>query len=133
MTLILAQSALETGWGRHVIHDSNGTYSFNLFGIKADNSWHGKVVMAKTTEFIAGKPVTKYERFRAYDSFEDSMLDYAKHISLEPRYAAAYRQRMEPEKYFAGLQLAGYATDPNYANKINRILSNIETHDAAMA
>lgn len=122
---LLAQSALETGWGKHIIHDNNGVSSFNLFGIKANDDWHGKVVSASTTEYISGQPITKYERFRAYDSFKDSMVDYAKHISSDPRYEAAYRQRAEPEKYFIGLQMAGYATDPDYSSKINKILDGI--------
>jgi len=129
---MLAQSALETGWGQHIIHDNSGANSFNLFGIKADDNWHGKVVVANTTEYASGQPTTKYERFRAYDNYKDSMIDYAKLISSNLRYEAAYQQKAEPEKYFMGLQLAGYATDPSYSSKINNILNRIESRNPDM-
>lgn len=130
---LLAQSALETGWGKHVIHDRFGASSFNLFGIKAGDDWHGKVVSARTTEYVSGQPVTKYEKFRAYATFKESMTDYAGLISSDPRYVAAYKQKSDPLKYFNGLQLAGYASDPNYSNKINKILNIINAKTPGLA
>jgi flagellar protein FlgJ len=122
---LLAQSALETGWGKHIIRNEDGTPSYNLFGIKAGADWHGKVAVSRTLEFIDGTPVARDERFRSYNSFEDSMQDYAKHIANNPRYASAYQQRSDPRQYFAELQLAGYATDPDYASKINGIIDKL--------
>lgn len=119
---LLAQAALETGWGQHIMHDRNGSSSFNLYGIKAGPDWHGKVVTAKTNEYVSGQMVSKNEPFRAYDSFRQSMLDYVRHISSDPRYQTAYQLRSEPRQYFTHLQLAGYATDPDYASKINKII-----------
>jgi len=123
---LLAQSALETGWGKHIMRNNNGSSSFNLFGIKAGNDWDGNVVVSRTIEYESGTAVTKSERFRSYESFEESMNDYARHISSEPRYKEAYEKRSEPEHYFTDLQMAGYATDPEYSNKINRILGRLE-------
>jgi flagellar protein FlgJ len=110
----------------HMIRNSDGSSSNNLFGIKAGADWHGDVAVSKTIEFIDGIAVSRDERFRSYDSPEESMKDYAKYMANNPRYESAYAQRSEPGKYFAELQLAGYATDPGYASKINGIIDRLE-------
>lgn len=115
---LLAQAAHETGWGKHMPPGSN-----NMFGIKADKSWKGKRVNSKTGEVINGQNVSVNAGFRAYDSPEESFSDYAKFLQQNPRYKSALeagKQGNDPE-YMRRLQQAGYATDPNYANKVENI------------
>jgi len=119
--LLVAQAALETGWGKYVIEGSGGKSSFNFFGIKADQRWSGDSAMTTTHEFIDGRKLVVNEPFRAYQSAEESFTDYVKFISESPRYQQAVSAAAEPEKYAQALQQAGYATDPNYADKIIRI------------
>ncbi|MGZ4956444.1 MAG: flagellar assembly peptidoglycan hydrolase FlgJ, partial [Methylobacter sp.] len=119
--VILAQAALESGWGRSVIHNSNGSNSFNLFNIKADKAWQGKQAQVATLEFEQGIAKKVNAGFRAYDSFEDSFKDYVDFIKSNPRYADALRKAGNAEQYMHELQRAGYATDPKYADKVMRI------------
>lgn len=124
---MLAQAALETGWGKRMIKASDGTSSNNLFGIKAGPGWKGKVVEATTTEYVDGVATKKVERFRAYDSYADAFRDYGKLISTNPRYQKVMAAGGNAQEFAASLQRAGYATDPQYAVKlaaiINRTLS----------
>jgi flagellar protein FlgJ len=115
---LLAQAAIETGWGQHMIHNTSGQNSHNLFGIKADRRWQGDRAMVNTIEFEQGVASTKKAPFRVYDSFADSMQDYVGFVKQNPRYEAAVKQSQSPQDYFLELQKAGYATDPNYANKV---------------
>jgi flagellar protein FlgJ len=119
---LLAQAALETGWGRHVMSRADGVSSHNLFGIKADEGWSGRRVRVSTLEYRDGVPVRTRADFRAYDSWEDSFRDYVDFVRRNPRYSAAVKAVDRPEQYFERLQQAGYATDPAYAEKIKRIL-----------
>jgi len=119
---MLGQAALESGWGKREIMAADGTTSHNLFGIKATGAWKGKVVEAVTTEYVNGTPQTKVEKFRAYDSYADSFRDYAKLLSNNPRYEAVIANAQSVEGFAQGLQRAGYATDPNYAAKLTRII-----------
>jgi peptidoglycan hydrolase FlgJ len=121
---MLGQAALETGWGRREIRNADGSSSHNLFGIKAGPGWNGKVVKAVTTEYVDGVPQTKVEKFRAYDSYADSMRDYAHMISSNPRYGQVLASAGDASAFAHGLQKAGYATDPNYAAKLNRIIKH---------
>ena len=116
---LIAQSALETGWGKSEIRHSDGSNSFNLFGIKAGKGWTGKVAEITTTEYIDGKAQKVTAKFRAYDSYEDSFRDYAKLINQSPRYEQARAQTGSAEAYASALQKAGYATDPAYARKLS--------------
>lgn len=118
---MVAQAALETGWGRHEPVRRDGSASFNIFGIKAGPGWTGPAVEASTTEVVAGLAQTRVERFRAYSSYEQSFNDYARLLQDNPRYAAVLGVR-EPDRFARGLQAAGYATDPEYANKLERII-----------
>lgn len=119
---MLGQAALETGWGKHQIKGADGTPSHNLFGIKATGNWKGKVVEARTSEFINGVMQTKVEKFRAYDSYADSFRDYAKLLTNNPRYQTVIANAQDASSFAHGLQRAGYATDPNYAAKLTKII-----------
>ncbi|GAA4327774.1 hypothetical protein GCM10023144_12760 [Pigmentiphaga soli] len=114
---ILGQAALESGWGRHEIRGSDGRPSHNLFGIKA-TGWSGRVAEVRTTEYRNGQPERVSARFRAYDSYEDAFEDYARMLASNPRYAGALRASGNAEQFARGLQRAGYATDPRYAEKL---------------
>jgi flagellar protein FlgJ len=118
---LLAQAAIETGWGQHMIHNTSGQNSYNLFGIKADRRWQGDRAMVDTIEFEQGVAATKKAPFRMYDSFADSMQDYVSFVQQNTRYEEAVRQSQSPQDYFSELQKAGYATDPNYANKVTSV------------
>ncbi len=120
--VLLAQSALETGWGRHMIQDGERV-SFNLFGIKADQRWDGDVVWTNTTEYRGGVAMKERAGFRAYNSYEESFADYLQFLKGNPRYEKALNLAKSPELYTEALQKAGYATDPQYAEKINRIIN----------
>jgi flagellar protein FlgJ len=122
---LLAQAALETGWGRSVPCNAQGDCSFNLFGIKAGSQWSGATVNVPTLEFEEGIPVRKVERFRAYDSAADSFRDYAALIRDSSRYASARGAGDNVEAFAAALQQGGYATDPNYAQKIAAVADEV--------
>jgi len=120
---MLGQAALETGWGKRMIKNADGSNSNNLFGIKAGPGWKGKVANAVTTEYVNGKPQTRVEKFRAYDSPADSFRDYANMIAKNPRYEKVIGSS-DAATFAQGLQRAGYATDPNYAAKLTRLIKN---------
>lgn len=121
---LLAQAALETGWGRHVMSRNGGGSSHNLFGIKADSSWGGDRVRQTTLEFKDGVALKTRAAFRAYDSYGQSLSDYVRFIQSNPRYRRALEVVDDERRYFRELQRAGYATDPDYAEKIERILDS---------
>ncbi|UTW10054.1 flagellar assembly peptidoglycan hydrolase FlgJ [Marinobacterium rhizophilum] len=122
--VLVAQAALETGWGRHITQDSSGRNSRNLFNIKADSSWQGERVGVSTLEYRGGVAVREAAAFRAYGSFEQSFEDYVGFLQQNPRYRQALEQAADPRAYLQELQAAGYATDPAYAQKINRIFDS---------
>lgn len=119
---MLGQAALETGWGKREIRGADGSNSFNLFGIKATGGWKGKVVEVATTEYVNGQPQIKREKFRAYDSYADSFRDYARLLTQNPRYENVIANAQDASSFAHGLQRAGYATDPQYAAKLSRII-----------
>ncbi len=121
---MLGQAALETGWGKRMIRNADGTSSNNLFGIKAGPEWKGKVATAVTTEYVNGHPHRKVERFRAYDSHADAFKDYARMIGNNPRYEKVLQHGGDASTFAHGLQRAGYATDPQYAAKLSRIIKH---------
>lgn len=120
--VLLAQSALETGWGKHVMQNNAGQSSHNLFGIKASHGWEGKTVSVQTVEYENGVAEKRQATFRAYDSYEDSFNDYVQFLKQNPRYQQALESVDSNEGFIQGLQKAGYATDPAYAKKIISIL-----------
>ncbi len=119
--VILAQAALESGWGRSTIKNGNGDSTFNLFNIKADKAWQGKQAQVATLEFDQGVAKKVNAGFRSYDSFEESFRDYVDFIKTNPRYGDALKKAGNAEQYMHELQRAGYATDPKYANKVMSI------------
>lgn len=124
---LIAQSALETGWGKFISRDGTGRSSNNLFNIKADQRWSGDTVTVSTLEYRDGVAVQERAQFRAYASVEDSFSDYLRFISNSPRYQEALDRGGDAEQYVAALHKAGYATDPEYAKKIGGILSSLTT------
>lgn len=120
---MLGQAGHETGWGKFEIKAKGGAASYNLFGIKAGAGWTGKTADITTTEFVNGVAEKRVARFRAYDSYADAFKDYARLISESPRYAQAREQTGSAQAYASGLQKAGYATDPQYADKLSRAIN----------
>ncbi len=122
--ILLAQSALETGWGQHVPSRADGEPSFNLFGIKADGRWDGDRVSVGTLEYRDGVAQREQARFRAYADPAQSFADYVDFIRDNPRYHRAL-QAGDDATYIRELQDAGYATDPAYADKVLRVREQI--------
>ena len=128
---MVSQAALETGWGRKEIRHGDGQPSYNLFGIKAGGSWKGPVAEVTTTEYLNGKAQKLVAKFRAYGSYAESFADYARLMKDSPRYQAAVGgasartvAKADSAAAFAqGLQRAGYATDPAYADKLTRVIN----------
>ncbi|HEY0879351.1 MAG TPA: flagellar assembly peptidoglycan hydrolase FlgJ [Zeimonas sp.] len=115
---VVGQAALESGWGRHEIRQSDGRSAHNLFGIKATGGWSGPTVDVTTTEYVDGKPVKSVEKFRAYGSYAEAFRDWASLMSGSARYGGVLRDAKSAEGFAQGLQRAGYATDPNYGDKL---------------
>ncbi|MBV8501800.1 MAG: flagellar assembly peptidoglycan hydrolase FlgJ [Paucibacter sp.] len=132
---LLAQAAHETGWGRHQITNKDGTPSHNIFGIKATAGWTGKTVDVQTTEYVDGKAQKVTAKFRAYDSYADAYKDYAQLIGSNERYANVVAQARSGNaaSFAQGLQKAGYATDPQYAAKLARVIDTTMRVQRALA
>jgi flagellar protein FlgJ len=125
---IISQAALETGWGQFMIHSEEGAdgvkeNSFNFFGIKADSRWEGDKVSITTHEYRDGQRVTEKADFRSYPNIEAGLKDYSNFLKAQ-RYEGAMAAGTDVEKYANELQQAGYATDPQYAQKISRIANS---------
>ena len=123
--LILAQAALESGWGQRQIRRENGEPSYNLFGVKASADWKGKVTEITTTEFENGAAKKVKARFRVYDSYLDALADYVGLLTRNPRYAAV-TSAASAEQGAQALQRAGYATDPDYARKLTSMIQQMK-------
>jgi flagellar protein FlgJ len=123
---VLAQAALETGWGRSVPRAADGRSSHNLFGIKANERWSGPRVEQLTTEFVNGTPQRQVESFRAYSSPAESIADHARLLARSPRYAAVRDTGDNIAAYGAALQQGGYATDPQYAKKLEAVAQTVD-------
>lgn len=121
--VMVAQAALETGWGRHMIRGEGSQHSFNLFGIKADSRWAGEAVSITTTEYREGIPMKEQASFRAYPDYESSFRDYVSFLESNPRYRDVLEVADQPEVFAEKLQQAGYATDPAYGAKIRSIMA----------
>ena len=124
---LVAQAALETGWGKSMIRQKDGSNSHNLFGIKATN-WSGESAMARTTEYVNGRAVKQVEGFRAYASFEQSFDDFVSLLQNSDRYQSAVNAGGDSERFVRKLQKAGYATDPQYARKVSQIARRMEAY-----
>ena len=123
---LVAQAALETGWGKSILRRSDGDSSFNLFGIKTHGQWKGEAARAVTSEYQDGQVVRETASFRAYDSYKQSFHDLVDFLQSNPRYQNALSSTGNSEKFVRELQAAGYATDPQYARKINQIARKID-------
>ncbi|CAM2180790.1 flagellar protein FlgJ [Paraburkholderia sacchari] len=122
---IVGQAALESGWGKREIMKADGSTSYNVFGIKATGDWTGKTVSTMTTEYVNGAPHRVVEKFRAYDSYDEAMADYASMLKNNPRYASVINNSRSAESFTHGMQRAGYATDPHYAKKLMSIMQQM--------
>ena len=121
---LIAHAALESGWGRSEPRFADGRQSHNLFGIKAGSNWPGESVDSVTTEYVNGVAERRVERFRAYGSYAESFEDYARLLAQSPRYAGVVGTQ-DATSFAHGLQRAGYATDPAYANKLLRVIGSL--------
>ncbi len=128
--ILMAQAALETGWGKFVAKDADGSTSNNLFNIKTGSNKEYDSVQIKTTEYIANTPIKMNESFRKYPSVEHSFNDYVSLIKGSDRYQSALANAGNPEQYVNELNKAGYATDPNYGTKILSIYHGDELNQA---
>jgi len=126
-TTLIAHAALETGWGKKIPQASDGQCSFNLFGIKAGGQWNGASVGVPTLEYENGVASKRTERFRAYDSPADCLKDYASLIKQNGRYANALGTGNDAAAFATALQQGGYATDPNYADKLTAVAARLHS------
>jgi flagellar protein FlgJ len=124
--VIIAQAALETGWGQKIIKTESGESSNNLFNIKAGKNWDGDKTNKETLEFEQGAMIKKREPFRVYNSLGESINDYINFLSNSDRYKEALNKASDEKGFLNGLQQAGYATDPNYAKKILNTLNTVK-------
>lgn len=122
---VMAVAALETGWGQRMPRNPDGSQSNNLFGIKADNSWRGDVASAATQEYEDGQFIATDARFRSYRNSAESIADFGNFIRENPRYHKALQHAADPEQFIREIHSAGYATDPQYADKLMNILHRI--------
>ncbi len=121
---MLAQAALETGWGRRMPRTADGSSSLNLFGVKAGNGWNGARAVADTVEFSGGVATQRRTAFRAYGSIEESVQDFANLLANSPRYREAVSAGGSAQAYVQEIAKSGYATDPEYGNKLNQTLNS---------
>ncbi len=129
---LVAQSALESGWGKRELRAADGSPSFNLFGIKAGRRWEGSTVEAPTVEFVNGAAQPVRAKFRAYGSYGEAFHDYARLLNSNPRFAGVIGQQ-DGVQFARSLQQAGYATDPLYADKLARIIGGTTLRQALAA
>lgn len=129
---IVAQAALETGWGQRVMRRGDGISSNNLFGIKAGGNWQGDRISKLTLEYQDGIAAKQVEHFRSYSNIAETFDDYASLIQGQPRYAAVLASGEDVDGFAQAIQDSGYATDPEYANKIMQVARS-ETMRVAMA
>lgn len=128
--VLVAQAALETGWGKHAMKKTDGSVAFNLFGIKAGADWNGQSVHHSTLEYREGAMQREQASFRAYESVSESMQDYVDFVKSSARYAEALQHQGSDAHYVRGLQQGGYATDPAYADKIINIMQGQTFNDS---
>lgn len=125
---IVAQAALETGWGKAAIGN-------NVFGIKADRSWTGGKVLRRTAEQRSdGSVYWVNDYFRDYPTLADGIEDHFRFLSENGRYARVFDPHgvMSDHQYFLELQRAGYATDIHYADKLTAVENAVHTYCARM-
>jgi flagellar protein FlgJ len=121
---LLAQAALESGWGKHVIHDGAGANSHNLFGIKAGKDWAGATVAIASVEVRDGVVGRQVSNFKRYDSYGEAFADYARLLQGDARYKPVLEAGRNTADFSQRLGDSGYATDPDYASKIDRVMTH---------
>jgi flagellar protein FlgJ len=121
---MLAQAALETGWGQRMPRAADGSPSLNLFGVKAGDGWSGARAVADTVEISGGVATQRRTAFRAYGSIQDSVADFANLLANSPRYREAIVPGGSAQSYVASIAKSGYATDPDYGDKLNQVLNS---------
>jgi flagellar protein FlgJ len=124
---LIAQAALETGWGRHLPSGAAGGPGFNLFGVKAGGSWAGPSASAQTVEYQAGAPASLAQPFRSYSSLQQGVDDYVKLLRSSDRYRQALGTGSDVTAFAAGLQRGGYATDPAYVQKLASVATQVRS------
>ena len=128
--LLVAQAALESGWGRATLTRTNGSPAFNLFAIKAGSDWDGATVGQHTLEFVNGVPERRFEQFRAYPDLEAGVADYVGLVKRMTGTGHAGTEHFTPENFVEALTRAGYATDPDYGNKWLAVYRGDRLHEA---
>jgi|GEM_PF-302816 len=123
--VVSAHAALESGWGQLPLRGATGDTN-NLFGLKAGGNWRGAVAAASTTEYEHGAMLRKTEKFRSYPDAASAFRDYAELLSSNPRYQAALNTGGDARAFASGLAQGGYATDPNYADKLSKIAAQLQ-------
>jgi len=126
---LVAHSALESGWGKSEIRHADGSPTYNVFGIKAGRNWTGPSVEITTTEYVDGVAQTVREKFRAYGSYGEAFQDYANLLGQSPRFSTVLGQQ-DGTQFARSLQQSGYATDPQYADKLGRIIGGATLRQA---
>ena len=129
---LVAHSALESGWGKSEIRAADGSSTYNIFGIKAGRSWRGASVEVQTTEYIDGVAQSVKEKFRAYGSYAEAFQDYANLLRNNPRFSDVLGHR-DGGRFAKSLQESGYATDPQYADKLHRIINGATLRQALVS
>jgi flagellar protein FlgJ len=124
--LVSAHAALESGWGQRPLRNTDGSSTYNLFGIKAGNSWHGDVAESATTEYVGGAALKTSARFRAYPDQASAFRDYAQMLIDNPRFRGALGAGSDAHAFASGLAKGGYATDPAYAAKLARLAGKLQ-------
>ncbi|MGJ7914870.1 glycoside hydrolase family 73 protein [Massilia sp. LXY-6] len=124
--LVSAHAALESGWGQRPLRNSDGSSTYNLFGIKAGKGWDGDVAESATTEYVGGAALKTSARFRAYPDQASAFRDYAQMLIENPRFRAALGAGSNAHAFASGLAKGGYATDPAYAAKLSRLAGKLQ-------
>ncbi|MGG3346291.1 phage tail spike protein [Bacillus subtilis] len=122
-SLIIAQGCLESNYGNSEL----ATEGMNLFGMKGE--YNGQYVIMKTWEVIDGENKQVNAKFRKYPSWNESILDlanlYLNGVSWDKDHYKAVVGETDYKKATAALVKAGYATDPDYAIKLNSLIESL--------
>jgi flagellar protein FlgJ len=124
--LVSAHAALESGWGQRPLKNSDGSSSYNLFGIKAGSGWHGDVAESATTEYVGGAALKTSAKFRSYPDQASAFRDYAQMLLGNPRFKGAVQAGSDAHAFANALAKGGYATDPAYAAKLSRLAGKLQ-------
>ena len=124
--ILIAQAALETGWGKYVFANERGDSTHNLFNIKADSRWHGDAIETNTLEYLGGALNSVSAKFRSYASIEEAFDDFSQFLQSGERYQAALASGEKSLGFIRGIHQAGYATDPDYVEKVSAVYQRVK-------